>query len=373
MKAVRLGHDRVSFDFTNNGDRVRGTVTIEALVALLNGEVDTDANLAPGAAPTTIADFLDQHYVPFSVKQRLTNENSLSAEQDLVKTIRDKLGARFLHDLRAPDMEECKIFWLEQGVAHNSIRRRLGCLRRTMEYAVLRGMIKANPLPAAKGLSPTNRSHIWLKTPEIDKLLDNCDPVIRPLVAFMVLTGARVNEARDLRNGDISGNKLKVPTEKRHGAARRFMRTFDIPSLGPRFQALLTDLRPHHKSGFYFVADQATGEPISYSYFHRRFKEARDKAGLSHIHPHDLRGGFCAHRSVIVRSFRQLQIELGHRDARSIQSYLDLTQEFDPTMSIFYVPPANEDATKTSTPIPTINGDSEAREDFNHPASRLIH
>jgi hypothetical protein len=44
---------------------------------------------------------------------------------------------------------------------------------------------------------------------------------------------------------------------------------------------------------------------------------------------------------MVVQSFRQLQYELGHRDAKSVQSYLDRAQEFEPSDSIFFDPQAS--------------------------------
>lgn len=76
------------------------------------------------------------------------------------------------------------------------------------------------------------------------------------------------------------------------------------------------------------------------AYAERRFAEARVVAGLPNIHMHDLRGTFAMHRSMVA-TFHQLLQELGHRDARSVQSYLDSASQFrsDPTESIFYVEP----------------------------------
>jgi hypothetical protein len=44
------------------------------------------------------------------------------------------------------------------------------------------------------------------------------------------------------------------------------------------------------------------------------------------------------HRAIVVRDFRQLQMELGHEDPTSVQSYLDNTARMRREDSIFHVP-----------------------------------
>ena len=53
--------------------------------------------------------------------------------------------------------------------------------------------------------------------------------------------------------------------------------------------------------------------------------------------------------------------ELGHRDAKSVQSYLDRAEQFDPADSIFYRPPEPWVDTKVATnpsPLPAAPQDS---------------
>ena len=44
------------------------------------------------------------------------------------------------------------------------------------------------------------------------------------------------------------------------------------------------------------------------------------------------------HRAIFIRDFRQLQMELGHEDPDSVQSYLDNSSRMKREDSIFYVP-----------------------------------
>lgn len=350
FKAIRMGRDLVRIEFRYEGQYVRRTCRMDALMAFLVGGEPEETNLAFQAEPITLKDFVDRKYLPFSVKPRLKNPISYTNESDLSKVLCKALGSRYLHEIRAKDAEACKEIWLKskKPPVNSTIKQRLNALRRILSYAESVGLIKANLIRPVKGLPVRNRSDIWLKGPDIDLLISKCDSSIKYFVEYLVLTGARVNEALDFRLGDIRSGKLYVPTQKQGRAARDRMRELDVASLGPRFADLLTRLKPHHQSGFYFHAtlrepDKSTA--MSDSYAGRRFTEARHAAGLDHIHMHDLRGTFAMHRAMVVNNFRQLQAELGHSNPASMQAYLDRARQFDPKESIFYVPPANDTST----------------------------
>lgn len=376
LNGTRLDHNRIALDFTLNGERVRGVITAEALAAIVRGQVDHDANLSPGAEPTLFADFATNAYGPFAATPRLNNPLSLLGEINLVKAVSVKLGQTYLHELKGPDLEALKETWLKEKVAVNTIKRRLNALRRVIKYAVAKGLIKQNPLPLVTGLKSKNRAEIWLRTEEFDRLLQHCHPLIRPIVEYLGLTGARISEALDFRVGDLRDGRLLVPTEKRGVPCREMMREFNTASLGPRFARLEQQFNPHPKSGFYFYAPEHNreGRPLSYSYFQRLFNEARIAAGLPHIKPHDLRGSFSIHRSIVIKNFRQLMIEMGHGDARSIESYLARAQRFDPKDSYFYNPEAAPTAIESPTPAtPPAQIPAKPAQPEPFPASATLH
>lgn len=319
LKAVRLNRDMVYFEFKHEGRYIRRQCRMDALAAFLAEEVE-ESNLAPSAQPLTFKEFAEQRYLPFAAKPRLNNPRSYHAEAALVKALCVDLGNRKLHEIRGLDAEQCKMAWLKAKRVNNTIKKRLNCLRRVMGYAVAVGLIKTNVIPEAKGLHVGNRSEIWLRLHDLDRLLKECHPLVAPLVEYMALTGARLGEALDFRVGDLRGGRLFVPTLKRKKPMRSAMREFEVVSLGPRFRALLARLQPHPETGYYFYATKFSLSHLSVPYAERRFAEAREAAKLGDIRLHDLRGTFAMHRAMVVPTFHQLQQELGHRDARSVQS-----------------------------------------------------
>lgn len=336
MNVKREGWNRVYFEYRYRGAQVRRWTTVEALTAFLCGNLDEASNLDPDAQPLPLGQFLTEQYLPLCARPRIGNERTYIAEADIVRVLALELGSRPLHTITSKDAEFCRKKWLRESYSNSMVKKRLNGLRRVMDYGVRVGLIKMNPVPPVKGLRIGNRSGIWLRLTDIERLLECCHPTIRPLCLYMILTGARILEALDQRDGDVRGGKLYVPTEKRKRPCREVMREFDIPSLGPRFARLLLELKPNPRTGFYFYANDRSSRALSYSYFNRLFTQAKKKAGLDHIKPHDLRGTFCVHRAMVVKSFRQLQVEMGHGDARSIQSYLDSAQSYDRRESIFH-------------------------------------
>ena len=135
-----------------------------------------------------------------------------------------------------------------------------------------------------------------------------------------------------------------VPRSRRANA-RDCRRKLAIKDLGPRFSALLSKMSPDPRTGNYF--------PIPYQAVTEHFVIARERAGLKDkfegvdFHLHDLRGTFAVHRGVVVKTMRQLEVEMGHNDWKSLQSYLDRADQLAPEESIFYASPLPDTAPPT--------------------------
>lgn len=341
---IRQGHDLFSVDFTYKDQRVRGTITAEALAALVRGEVDTESNLPQGKSPIRFADYVNDKYIPFSVKQRLEkNPKSYDAEIDLVKALKAVIGSKYLHAIDKQVAKQCRKDWLTQGIANTTVKKRLYCLGRIIEEAVEDEILKAIfPLPV-KGLPKADRTSMWLRLPQIDLLLPACPDIVRVFNEFSILCGARVNEGLDLRVGDLDlvNGKLWLPTEKHGVPQRQEMRELSIPSLGPHFAQLLPQLRPHQKTGFIFTA--RAGRPMSESCVGTNFNKALAALGPTFKGPdgktkftfHDLRRTFMNHRKPFV-NFDRLMYETGHEDPASVRSYFDRPRPFSPQDSIFF-------------------------------------
>jgi integrase len=279
-----------------------------------------------------------------------------------------------VHEIRSAHAEKHKAQRLAQGRANTTIKKELLLLGRSITYAQCAGVITKNLLTPVRGLPGADRSWIWLRLNQIENLLDCCSERIRPLIEFLILSGARIGEAQLIQKGDIRHDlsAISVPTEKRKRPPRECMRILKVAHLGPRFGALLSKLTPDPKTGLYF--------PLSKSIVDDDFAKAREKAGLDQLfeetgfHIHDLRGTFCVHRSMSGVAPRQLQYEVGHKNSMSLQSYLGRAEEFQPEDSIFFVPAAMPQVTSETSPSTPPNIASPGGfASQNGPASESLH
>ena len=325
----------VRFEYHHKEKYVRRLISLDALTEFLTGQSNPRSNMGEGTTPVELEAFISQEYLPRCARPRFTNDRSYNAERDLSHALIRTLGKIPLHEIRSRHSEDHKDGRLGAGRANNTIKRELRCLKRVLDYAVAKGRVQENPLPPVRGLTSATRREIWLNKAEIDKLVGCCPDELKPLVEFLVLTGARIREALDLQEGDIDVEKgiLRIPTQKRRRSPRAAMRKFEIATLGGRFQRLMAQMVPHPETKKYFHFDRH-GD-MSYSWVSKLFREARSKAGFKDIKIHDLRGSFCMHRAVVVKDFRTLQQEMGHASPSSIQSYLDSADHLDRADSIF--------------------------------------
>lgn len=336
---LRIDRDTAFFEYRYQDRYVRQHVSMADLTLLLTNGINHDSNLGAGAQPINLEPFLTAHYLPRCARPRLQNQGSLNAETDLAKALARTLGATPVHEIRSSHAEKHKAQRLAEGCANNTVKKELRCLGRAMSFAVLLELIKKNVLPPVKGLPSADRSWIWLRLPQIERLLTACPQRIRLLTEFLILTGARIGEALLLQVGDVDYHRgvVLIPTEKQKRPARDCRRKLAISDLGPRFSALLRKMSPDPKTGNFF--------PIPYQAVSDHFVVARERAGLREefknvdFHVHDLRGTFAVHRGVVVKTMRQLEAELGHNDWKSLQSYLDRADQLAPEESIFYAPP----------------------------------
>jgi integrase len=130
----------------------------------------------------------------------------------------------------------------------------------------------------------------WLELVEAEKLLAACSPHLRPLVTFLLYTGARMSEALylDWTNVDLQRCHVQF-LETKNGEAR------GVP-LHPRVVAALASFK--HRDGAVFRRPGTKRQPIGDVYAPKddgggqiktAFSGACRRAGISDFHPHDCR------------------------------------------------------------------------------------
>ncbi|MFA6093855.1 MAG: tyrosine-type recombinase/integrase [Elusimicrobiota bacterium] len=333
-------------DFTYKGQRIRGTIPCETLVALITGVQagQAMANLG-GQGVIVFSKFVDEFYLPRHAKP---NKKPSAYASDAWSSVCLKkfFGEKPVHLITRTMREEFKQQRLSgklsaktRPCANNTVNRELSCLNQIMEYAQEMGFLQENPLDGMKRLPTGHREQYWLTREQLDTLLEAAKTYeggrYLEFLEFVTYTGARLNEALAFKRGDIdyARQEIRLPTLKKR-KRRNAERFLSIKSIGPRLEGVLQRLKPHSASGYYFAT--RSGTPLQGRYVDEMFAILRRKVGLDKFHIHDLRHTFAMHRAMTRITFRQLQVELGHSSPQSVQAYLDQAERFDPEQSIFY-------------------------------------
>lgn len=212
-------------------------------------------------------------------------------------------GARKLFSKASPATRNRQFFTPASAVLHHAARRGW-CARPTIE----------RPEAAPERVR-------WLTIEEADKLIASASKHLRPLLIFLLYTGARVGEALwlDWRNVDLARAHVTFPKTK-NGEPR------GVP-LHPRVVAALANL--HHREGEVFrrpdrapydrpeeEAGTSAGTRIA-----NAFKGACRRAGITDFHPHDCRHTWATWHYAANRDLGALQRLGGWKSVRMVMRY----------------------------------------------------
>jgi len=171
--------------------------------------------------------------------------------------------------------------------------------------------------------APSKERVRWLTVEEAERLIEACSDHMRPLVIFLLYTGARVGEALwlDWRHVDIKRGHVSFPKTK-NGEAR------GVP-LHPRVIASLANL-PHREGEVFRRPD---GRPYERpeaddddhisagSRISTAFAGACRRAGITDFHPHDCRHTWATWHYAANRDHGALQKLGGWKSVRMVMRY----------------------------------------------------
>ena len=151
-----------------------------------------------------------------------------------------------------------------------------------------------------------------------DEICSSQNTMLKHIVAFLVLTGARRNEVLHAtwQDIDLIRGMWRI-TDTKSGYARH------LP-LNDGAMAVLHQMQGLSRSQFIF-GNPKTGKP--YVHIYQAWDTARKKAGLPDVRMHDLRHTFASLLINNGRSIYEVQKLLGHTQIKTTQRYAHLTQE----------------------------------------------
>lgn len=162
-----------------------------------------------------------------------------------------------------------------------------------------------------------------LSSGEIDRLLNaTSDLKYKAMFATMYSSGMRVSEVIHLHYDDISRTNMQIHIRDTKNRMDRYT------ILSERNLALLTEYwfacgKPR---GILFP-NKFTGDYLTVSSVEQVIRRSAAAAGLSRVTPHCLRHSFATHLMEQGVEQRNIQALLGHRDPRSTEVYLHVSNK----------------------------------------------
>ncbi len=161
----------------------------------------------------------------------------------------------------------------------------------------------------------------WITIEEADRLVEACSEHLRPLVIFLLYTGARCGEALwlDWRDVELARAHVSFPKTK-NGEARGV-------GLHPRVVAALANL-PHREGevfrrpdGDAYTKPTRSDDTSAGSRISTAFKGACRRAGIVDFHPHDCRHTWASWHYAENRDFAALKKLGGWKSDKMVLRY----------------------------------------------------
>lgn len=167
---------------------------------------------------------------------------------------------------------------------------------------------------------PTQRPR-WLSEDEAKRLIDACQPHMKPLVLFLLYTGARAGEALWLDWKHVDLSRAHVTFEKtKNGSAR------GVP-LHPLLVATLANL-PHREGAVFrrpdgksYARPRSADDTSAGTRIKTAFDGAVRRAGLSDVTPHDCRHTWATWHYMANRDLTALQRLGGWKSVAMVMRY----------------------------------------------------
>ncbi len=220
--------------------------------------------------------------------------------------------------------QACRVVLRAGAGPATKLRGVIGPIRAVMMHAHLRGN---GPRPAFETPRQPKGRTAWMTPTQARALIDNAAPHLKPLLVFLLGTGARLSEALELdwRQVDLQHARATFLITK-SGLDR-------IADLPPAAVAALANLP--HRDGFVFLRPTHSGHMRPYADKHREeggqikaaWRGACRRAGLDGFTPHSCRHTWASWRHAWHRDLVRLRDEGGWATVSMVERYAHLVPQ----------------------------------------------
>ena len=223
-----------------------------------------------------------------------------------------EFSGRKLSDISRLDVERYKM-WRKEEVAPRTVNEELACLRRLFNRMIEWGLADENPVRGIKLLRQPPGRIKFLSEDEKERLLDACNPWLKPVVLTALHTGMRRGEILSLRWEDVDFRRNVIVVRNSKNGERREV------ALSERLRGSLTDL----PRGDGLVFSCRAGNP--YKSIRTAFTTAVRRAGFVDLHFHDLRHVFATTLKSRGADLGDIKECLGHKSLEMTDRYSHVT------------------------------------------------
>ena len=271
-------------------------------------------------AMPTFKEFVFNQYLPYvKTYKRSWQHDQVLIEQRLLRL----WSNRRMSEFTTQDLIAFQNTLVKGKLQPGTVNRYMAMVKYIFNLAERWEIIDKAPTRNVKPLEDYGGRERFLSPEELQRLLqalNDCNrPVLPDVFRFLLLTGARRNEALQLewKELDLVNGIWTLPAER-----NKAKKTKVIPISS---EALNIVLR-YRGNGFDHVfINPETGQPFNNTFW--TWERIRIKAGMPELRVHDLRH---AHASLLVnngRSLYEVQKLLGHSQLSTTQRYAHLSQD----------------------------------------------
>lgn len=318
--AIRKRGEHYFIDYYVNGRRVRevvGTKKKQAEDALSKRKVEIiegkffDKRRIRKIHFEELADeFIELH--------SRVNKKKMVAKRDenLIANLKRTFGGKYLHEITPMMIERFKAARRE-SVAPATVNRELACLKCMFNKAIQWGRYDDNPVRRVRLFRENNQRTRYLESDEIQKLLENCQENIKPILIVALNTGMRKGEILNLKweNVDLERGIIYLLDTKNSEKREVIMN-------GPVKEAL-SKLTRHATSPYVFYKED--GAP--YKDVRKYYETTLKKCGIIGVRFHDLRHTFASHLVMSGVDLKTVQELMGHKSIEMTLRYSHLSPD----------------------------------------------
>ncbi len=240
-----------------------------------------------------------------------------------LRNFKENAKAIYLHEVTPTLMENYKSKRL-QTVAIRTVNLELVTVKAMFNRAVEWKMINENPIKSVKKIkSPISKTIHFLEKLEIEKLLENANSVVYPIIYTFLKTGMRRDELVFLEWSDIDWKNKQIKIINKEvrnpkGQKERYI---------PMDDKLINILKSLPRNGSSFVFSTPEGKP-RVNNLNREVKKVAAKAGIKkNINLHMLRHSFASHLVMGGVDLSTIQRLLGHSSITTTMIYAHLAPD----------------------------------------------